>query len=121
MKAKKQAIWLGDSLKNLRSFPESVKDQIGYELYLVQNGKIPNNAKVLKGFKPTVIEIISDYDKNTYRTVYTVKISETVYILHCFQKKSKSGLKTPKQELELIKQRLKKALTIGKTLEVLEL
>ena len=61
----------------------------------------------MKGLKPTVMEIVSDYDTNTYRTVYTVKIGAVVYVLHCFQKKSKSGIKTPKKDIDLINRRLK--------------
>lgn len=105
MKSVKKAVWIGDSLKNGG----------GYVLHLVQEGITPKNAKSLKGFKPAVMEIISDYDTNTYRSVYTVKLGDTVYILHCFKKKSKSGIKTPKQELELIRQRLRDAEVIYKS------
>ena len=109
MKTVKKAIWLGDSLKVLKNFPEDVQDSIGYSLHKAQEGILPRNAKTLKGFKPTVMEIVSDYKANTYHAVYTVKLSDVVYVLHCFQKKSKKGIKTPKQELDLIKQRLREA------------
>lgn len=105
----KKAIWIGDSLKALKNFPEEVQDSIGYSLQKVQEGVLPSSTKPLKGFKPVVMEIVSDYDTNTYRAVYTVKLSDVVYVLHCFQKKSKQGIKTPKQELDLIKQRLREA------------
>ncbi|PIQ44248.1 MAG: hypothetical protein COW05_00465 [Gammaproteobacteria bacterium CG12_big_fil_rev_8_21_14_0_65_46_12] len=109
MKTMKKLVWIGDALKQLKQFPEEIKDSIGYALHQVQEGKVPRNAKPLKGLRPAVMEIVSDYDTNTYRTVYTVKIAEVVYVLHCFQKKSKRGIKTPKQEVELIKQRLREA------------
>ena len=114
MRLLRKVIWLGDSLKNLKEFPEEVKDGIGYALHKTQGGETSRNAKPLKGLKPAVMEIVSDYDTNTYRAVYTTKIDEVMYILHCFQKKSKKGIKTPKQEIDLIKQRLREAETISK-------
>lgn len=112
MNKQKNTYWVGDSLKNIRTFPEAVKDSIGYALHFVQEGLKPNNAKLMKGFQPSVMEIVVDFDKNTYRAVYTVKIGNDVYVLHCFQKKSKTGIKTPKQDIDLIKERLKDALAI---------
>ena len=109
IKPVKKAIWVGDSLKALKKFPEEVQDSIGYSLHKVQDGVVPRNAKSLKGFKPAVMEIVSDYDTNTYRAVYTVKLGDAVYVLHCFRKKSKKGIKTPKQALDLVKQRLREA------------
>lgn len=110
----KKAKWMGDSLKRLKEFPEEIKDGIGYSLHKIQEGLVPKNAKPLKGFKPAVMEIVADFDTNTYRAVYTVKIGVAVYVLHCFQKKSKQGSKTPKQELDLIKQRLHEAEILNK-------
>lgn len=104
-----EIIWLGDTLKVLRSFPEAIKDDVGYALHQVEEGRIPRNSKVLTGIKPQVVEIISSHNKDTYRTIYTVKLSKAIYVLHCFQKKSKRGIQTPKQEIELIKQRLQDA------------
>lgn len=115
MKRLKKIIWIGDSLKNLKAFPEAVKDSIGYSLHKVQNGIVPRNVKTLKDLKPAVMEIVSDYDTNTYRSVYTIKIDDLVYVLHCFQKKSKQGIKTPKPEINLIKQRLQIAKEINQT------
>ena len=105
----RKAIWIGDSLKRLKEFPEEVQDEIGYTLQKVQEGLMPRNAKLLKGFSPAVMEIVCDYDTNTYRAVCTVKIGNLVYVLHCFQKKSKHDIKTPKQEIDLIKQRFREA------------
>ena len=109
-KIDKQLSWIGDSLQRIREFPEEVKDDIGFALREVQQGKKPASAKPLKGFKGAgVLEIIEDYRSNTYRAVYTVKFAEVVYALHCFQKKSKQGIKTPKQDMGLIERRLKTA------------
>lgn len=105
----KKIIWLGDSQKNLRDFPEDVNDIVGYALHKVQEGLIPKNVKALTGFKPAVMEIVTAYDANAYRTVYTTKIGDVVYVLHCFQKKSTQGIKTPKHEINLVQQRLKEA------------
>lgn len=107
-KEDKQLDWVGSSREDIRKFPEDVKGDMGYALREVQQGKKPASAKPLKGFKGAgVLEIIEDYRTDTYRAVYTVKFAETVYVLHCFQKKAKKGIQTPKQDIELIKRRLK--------------
>jgi phage-related protein len=105
----KALIWIGSSLDDLKDFPDQVMDEIGYSLYEAQMGLKPINSKPLTGISNGVIEIISNFDKNTYRAVYTVKIGEVIYVLHCFQKKSKTGIATPKHEIDLIKQRLNQA------------
>ncbi|MEZ4754351.1 MAG: type II toxin-antitoxin system RelE/ParE family toxin [Bdellovibrionota bacterium] len=96
------------SREELMRFPESVRRDIGYALFRAQQGHKPKNAKPLKGFGgASVQEIIEDFDGDTYRAVYTVKFANAIYVLHCFQKKSKKGKSTPKQSIELIRQRLK--------------
>jgi phage-related protein len=80
---------------------------------LVQNKEHHQNIKPLKGFSSGVMEIKSDYDKDTYRTVYAAQLGDEIYVLHAFKKKSKRGIKTPKEELEVIKQRLKRAQEIA--------
>ena len=103
-------VWVGSSLKDLRSFPAEVKDIIGYALYQAQVGRKAPSAKPLAGFGgASVIEIVGDYQTDTYRAVYTVRFSGGVYVLHAFQKKSKKGIATPKPDLELIRNRLKVA------------
>jgi phage-related protein len=83
---------------------------LGFALYLAQQGKKHQNAKPLKGFSGAgVLEVIEDCLGDTFRAVYTVKIAENIYVLHCFQKKSKRGIETPKQEIDLIRNRLKMA------------
>ena len=106
----KSLVWVGTSLKEVRDFPEAVKDDVGFALYEVQCGLKPSDAKPLKGFGgANVLEIVTDYRTDTYRAVYTVQFEERVYVLHAFQKKSKRGIATPHSDLELIKSRLKQA------------
>jgi len=110
-KHEKQLVWIGGSREDIRDFPEDVKDVIGYALYLAQKGGKHLAAKPLKGFKGAgVLEVVDDYKGNTYRAVYTVNYIEVVYVLHAFQKKSKKGIETPKQEIDLIKARLQRAI-----------
>jgi phage-related protein len=107
----KPVVWIGSSKEDLRGLPERVQDMFGYALFLAQSGKRHPDAKPLKGFGgASVLEVVEDYRSDTYRAVYTVKFPEAVYVLHVFQKKSKHGIATPKQELELIKDRLKRAI-----------
>lgn len=99
--------WMVSTKKDLREFPEPVKDMIGRSLLDVQFGDKPQNATPLSGFGGAgVLEIIEDHDGATYRAVYTVKFSGAVYVLHCFQKKSKRGIATPRHDIELIRERL---------------
>ena len=102
----RKLVFIGSSLDDLRGFPEKVRKEIGFTFYQIQIGKMPHNAKYLKGFDHGVMEIISDFNKNTYRAVYALKLGESIYVLHAFQKKSKTGIKTPEQEIKLIERRL---------------
>lgn len=99
--------WIGSSLDDLKELPKKVQREIGFSLHQIQEEKTPANAKPLAGLGSGVFEIVSDYNKNTYRAVYAVKIGDDIYVLHVFLKKSKQGIKTPKTEINLIKQRLK--------------
>jgi len=98
--------WMGSSLNDLKKLPMTVQREIGFSLHQIQEGKTPSNAKPLKKLGGGILEIVSDYNKNTYRAVYAVKLGEDIYVLHVFQKKSKQGIETPKQEIDLIKSRL---------------
>lgn len=112
---KKPVVWLGNTLDELRKFPEEVRDEMGYALYLAQIGDKHPTAKPLKGFAGAgILEIVDNYDGDTYRTVYTVKLAGVVYVLHAFQKKSKKGIATPKKDIDLIKKRLKLAIEIDR-------
>ena len=82
---------------------------MGYALFLAQTGGKHNSAKPLKGLGSGTLEVMDDYDGDTYRAVYTVRFREAIYVLHAFQKKSKKGIATPKKEVALIKKRLKDA------------
>ena len=107
---KKPVIWMGTSLNDLKQFPDEVRGEMGYALYLAQTGTKHPLAKPLKGFSGAgVLEIVDNFDGDTYRAVYTVKLAEVVYVLHAFQKKSKKGIATPKKDIDLIKKRLKRA------------
>ncbi len=106
----KPVVWIGSTRADLASFPEEVKDAIGYALYVAQRGGKHADAKPLRGFGGTgILEIVEDHAGDTYRAVYTVRLAGRIYALHAFQKKSKAGIKTPKPEIELIKSRLKRA------------
>ena len=97
---------MGNSREVLRELPEEVKSEIGYALRRVQQGKMPESAKPLRGIVPGVLEIISDFRGDAFRAVYTVRFARAVYVLHVFQKKSKRGIATPKREIDLVKRRL---------------
>ena len=106
----KPVTWVGTSLKALREFPEAVRDHMGYALYVAQRGGKHQDAKVLSGFGGAgVVEIIKDHRGDTFRAVYTLRYAGWVYVLHAFQKKSKTGRETPRRDIELIKQRLREA------------
>ena len=111
----KPVTWVGTSLKDLREFPEAVQDDMGYALYVAQRGGKHQDAKVLSGFGGAgVVEIIKDHRGETFRAVYTLRYAGRVYVLHAFQKKSKTGRETPRRDIELIKQRLREAEQIAR-------
>src|SRR5262249_12957655 len=95
---------------DLRTFPDEVKRTIGFALYVAQMGDKHPDAKPLRGFGGAgVLEVVDDFAGDTYRAVYTVRLRSAVYVLHAFQKKAKRGIATPKQEMELIRARLRRA------------
>jgi len=103
-------IWMGSTRRDLRGFPPQVRRDIGQALYAAQQGETDPSAKALKGFGGgSVLEIIADHQGGTWRTVYTVRYHDVIYVLHAFQKKSKSGIATPKKEIDLIRHRLAEA------------
>src|SRR5262249_1070534 len=103
----KPVVWMGSSRADLQAFPDPVRRAIGHALYAAQQGETDPAAKPLKGFKGTsVMEIGDRYDTETYRVMYTRRPADAVYVLHAFQKKSKRGIATPRQEIDLIRQRL---------------
>jgi phage-related protein len=104
-------LWVGSAKKDLLAMPSDVQDLFGYALYLAQTGGKHEQAKPLKGFGSAgVLEVVESEAGSTYRAVYTVKLAAAVYVLHCFQKKSSSGISTPKPDMDLVRERLKAAL-----------
>ena len=101
--------WIASSFKDYWDFPDDVQDTFGFELFLAQTGQHPPSAKPLKGFGSGVIELVEDHDGDTYRAVYTVRLATAIYVLHAFKKKSKTGIKTPQSDIDLIKRRLRDA------------
>ena len=108
-RGEKPLFWIGSSLKDLLAFPETVKDEIGAALSVAQFGGKHPSAKHWKGAGTGVLEVVEDYRGDAYRAIYTVRFADAVYVLHAFQKKSPSGVKTPRRDVELATQRLKLA------------
>ena len=110
MKNQKSAIWIASSKSDLRDFPTDVRRVMGVAINDAQNGEEHPDVKALKGFSGRgVLEVVEDYDGDTYRAVYTIRFAGVVYDLHCFQKKSKKGGETPKHDIDVVKLRLKAA------------
>lgn len=101
--------WIG-SRDDYMQFPEPILDDFGFSLWLLQMGDMPNNAKPLKGFGgSSVLELIEDHRGGTYLVVITVRIRDRICVLHCFQKKSSTGIRTSPQDLEMVRKRLAQA------------
>ena len=117
----KELEWIASSRKDMKALPRTVQRVFGYALHAAQMGETPPEAKPLKGFGGMgVLELMEDHRGDTYRAVYTVRFAAKVYVLHVFQKKSKRGIATPKQDVDLIRERLKRAESLysGKNKEV---
>jgi phage-related protein len=109
--------WLGSSKKDLMALPLEVRKFFGHALDFAQRGDKHDAAKVLKGFGGAgVLELVEDDQDGTYRAVYTVKFAKAVFVLHCFNKKSKRGIETPKEDMDIIRARLKVAEALAKEL-----
>jgi len=106
----KPVVWIRSTKDDLKKFPRTVQSHLGFALKVAQSGGKHPDAKPIKGFGGAgVIEIVEDYDRDTHRAVYTVNFAEAIYVLHAFQKKSKSGIATPRRDLHLIRERLRSA------------
>lgn len=99
--------WEGSAKRDFKAFPEAVQKDMGVALFVVQLGGTPPSAKPWKGLGPGVFELIDDHRGDTYRAVYTVRIADSVHVLHAFQKKSTSGIGTPRADVALIERRHK--------------
>ena len=113
----KLLVWIGSSKKDLMALPMEVRKFFGHALDFAQRGDRHEAAKVMKGFGGAgVLEVVEDDAGGTYRAVYTVKSENAVFVLHCFQKKSKQGIATPKEDINIIRARLKVAELLAKEL-----
>lgn len=109
-KSSKPVRWIGSSRDDLRVLPDRVKRRVGGALWEAQIGRKAPFAKPLKGFRgASILEIVDDFDGDTYRAIYTVRFASVVYVLHVFQKKSKRRIATPRTEMALVEHRLKLA------------
>lgn len=106
--------WIGSSKTDYKKLPAAVQDEFGFQLFLAQTGQHPPSAKPLKGLGSGVVELVENFDGDTYRAVYTVRFETAVYVLHAFKKKSKRGSKTPRSDIDLVRRRLRDAETIHK-------
>ena len=99
--------WVGSAKKDLLAFPEAVVDDFGYALGLAQQGGFPPSSRPWQGEGPGVFELVEDFRGNTYRVAYTVRFEKAIYVLHCYQKKSPSGIRTARTDAALIRERLR--------------
>jgi phage-related protein len=109
MTIEKPLYWVASSKRDLIAMPEQVRREMGFALGVAQHGGKHGNAKPWKGEGPGVFEVVSDFDGDTFRSVYTVKFAKAIYVLHCFQKKSPSGIRTAKTDVDLVHKRLEAA------------
>ena len=108
-------VWVGSSKKDLMALPTPVRKFFGHALHFAQVWERHDAAKVLKGFGSAgVLEVVEDNSDGTYRAVYSIRLEEAVFVLHCFQKKSKAGIETPKRDIDIIRLRLKAAEVLAK-------
>jgi phage-related protein len=113
--AKKTLIWVSSSKRDLIAMPIALRKEFGVALDIAQQGLTSEGAKLLKGKAAGATQLSEDYHGDTYRAVYTVELEGCLYVLHCFQKKSKKGAETPKPDLDLIETRLKSARALHST------
>jgi phage-related protein len=108
-KQPKPVVWVGSSLRDMRELPAAIRRSFGVSLFAIQCGETPPAAKPLKGLGSGVLELVEQERGGTYRAVYTVRFETAIYVLHVFQKKSKTGKATPQRNIEVLKQRLMRA------------
>ena len=108
-RSEKPLHWVGSAKKDLLTLPGDVVNDFGYALGAVQMGATPPQSKPWKGEGSGVLELVENHRGDTFRAVYAVRFSEAVYVLHCFQKKSPSGIRTAQSDIDLIHERLKLA------------
>lgn len=110
---RKLLYWEGSSKKDFKEFPVPVQKDMGVALFVVQLGRTPKSVKPWKGLGSGIYELVGDHRGDTFRAVYALRVRDAVHVLHAFQKKSKSGIATPRSDVKLIEKRLKAVLARG--------
>jgi len=100
--------WIKAADKDFRKFPKAAQETIHDALAIAAEGQKADTAKPMKGFGAGVFEIALSYKTDAYRTIYAVQLGEDIWVLHAFQKKSKTSIKIPKPDIDLVKERLKR-------------
>ena len=111
----REIVWIGSSLKDVSEFDPDLKRAFGFQLRQVQNGEKPSNAKAAE--VAGTMKLVEDFDTDTYRVVYTIKLKTAVYVLHAFQKKATSGIATPQRDIDIIRERMKRAAEVDRDRE----
>jgi phage-related protein len=100
--------WIKGARKDFEDFPQGAQLDMAWALTILAEGRMPDIAKPLTGFGSGVMELALKHRGDAFRVVYALQIGDDIWVIHAFQKKSKTGIKTPKQELDLIHERLKR-------------
>jgi phage-related protein len=107
---RKDLVWVSSSKKDLQKFPKKIQNEAIYALDLARDGCSYDSVKALKGFLgASILEIVLKDGTGAFRVIYTAKFKSVIYVLHAFQKKSKKGIETPKQEIDILHGRLQQA------------
>lgn len=104
----RRLVWVGASKKEFLRLPRHVAHEFGYRLYLVQAGEeVPGEKLLTEGLLKGlgIRELRLDHDRDTYRVVYTVRLRNAVYVLHAFKKKSRFGISTPANHIDIVRRR----------------
>ncbi len=104
---KRDVSWVKAALKEFNTFPQTAREEIADALSVAADGRMPESAKPMKGLGPGVFEIVLRHQGDAYRTVYAVQIGDDLWVVHAFKKKSTTGIKTPKHEIDFIRKRIK--------------
>ena len=113
-------VWMGDSKRNIQSFPQGAQKLLGDELQLIQFGGMPKDAKPFRGIGSGVLEIALRFASDAYRVVFALQLGARIYVLHAFQKKSKKGIATPVRDVQLIRKRYAEAQQLAQEYEETE-
>jgi phage-related protein len=100
--------WIKAALKDFRDFPQDAQDRATAALTMIAEGATPDIAKPLTGFGSGVWELAIKSRGDAYRVVYALQLGDDIWIVHVFQKKSKKGIATPKRDIDLVRERIKR-------------